>query len=450
MDSRLHDERFAQRVGGGLAPRPRFTASAWGWLAVWLVTMIRTSSPAQDNWPQFRGPYGDGSSKATNLPLIWSESNGVRWATAIHGKGWSSPVIWGSQIWMTTATEDGTRLFAVCVERETGKVLHDLKVFDVDAPQSIHKFNSPASPTPVIEEGRVYVTFGSPGTACLDTRTGKTLWQRRDFVCNHYRGAGSSPILHGDLLLMHFDGSDHQYVVALNKHTGETVWRRNRSIDFKDLTPEGKPAIDGDLRKAFATPHVAVFDGRPVFISQGAKAHYSYDPLTGEEFWRLEERIDHSASGRPVVANGMIFITCGFGRGLVLAIKPGPKGQVSDTNIVWRTMRNAPNKPSLIVSGDLLFMVDDGGVASCVEAATGKECWRERVGGNHSASPLLAEGRIYFCNEEGKTTVVAAERAFKKLADNQLGDGFMASPAVAGSNLILRSRTRLYSIGSGK
>jgi len=401
---------------------------------------------AADNWPQFRGPDGDGHATATELPLRWSESENVSWKTAIHGRAWSSPVIWGEQIWLSSATEDGTRLYAICVDARTGKIIHDLKLFDVETPQAIHKFNSYASPTPVIEEGRVYVTFGSPGTACLDPRTGKVLWQRTDFVCNHFRGAGSSPIIFGDLLIMHFDGSDYQYVVALDKKTGRTVWKTNRSVDFQDLTPEGKPKEDGDFRKAFATPHVAMIDGKPLLISQGAKAHYGYDPFTGEEIWRVEERSCHSASDRPVVGKGMIYMTCGFSRGLLIAVRTGGRGVITDTHVAWRATRGIPNKPSLLLVNDLIFMVDDSGLAGCLRANDGTEVWRERIGGNYSASPIYGVGRIYFFSEEGKTIVVEAGPQFKKLAENKLDSGFMASPAVTGKALILRTKTHLYRI----
>jgi outer membrane protein assembly factor BamB len=284
------------------------------------------------------------------------------------------------------------------------------------------------------------------------------LWERRDFVCNHYRGAGSSPILYDGLLIMNFDGSDHQFVVALDKKTGRTVWRAERSIDFKDLGPDGKPQTEGDLRKAFSTPHVAMLEGKPVLISSGAKAHYAYDPLTGEQLWRVEERTSHSAGTRPVVGHGLVFIPTGWSTGELLAIHPGRKGEVVDANaadsgdsrdglrVVWKTKRNVPKKPSLLLVGDLLVAVDDGGVTSCLDAKTGVEIWRERVGGNYSASPVSAEGRIYSFSEEGKATVIEAGRQFKVLAENKLDDGFMASPAISGRSLILRTRTYLYRI----
>jgi outer membrane protein assembly factor BamB len=421
------------------------------------------SLTAGETWPQFRGPTGDGHADARSLPLTWSEQQHVKWKTPIHDRAWSSPVIWGEQIWLTTASEDGTKLYALCLDRETGTVRRDLKLFEVEKPQFAHKFNTYASPTPVIEEGRVYVTFGSPGTACVDTQTGQVLWTRRDFICNHYRGAGSSPILFGDLLIMNFDGSDHQFVEALDKKTGQTVWRTERSIDFKDLGPDGLPMTEGDLRKAFSTPTVAVLDGQPTLISSGAKAHYAYKPSTGEEVWRVEERTSHSAGTRPVVGNGLVFIPTGWSTGELLAIRPGKKGEVIDANqqgsensatqlhLVWKSKRNVPKKPSVLFVDDCVFTIDDNGVATCLEAATGKEFWRERVGGNYSASPLYAAGRIYFFSEEGKATVIEAGRQFKRLAENTLDDGFMASPAVAGQALFLRTRTHLYRIeGSGE
>src|SRR6188474_668020 len=209
-------------------------------------------------WPQFRGPDGSGVSDSSGLPIQWSETQNLRWKTAVHGRAWSSPVVLGSQIWLSTATPDGRELYAVAIDKNSGRIVHDLKLFDVATPQYAHPFNTYASPTPVAEDGRVYVTFGSPGTAAIDAASGKVLWTRRDLECNHFRGAGSSPILFRDLLLMHFDGSDVQYVVALDKRTGRTVWKTPRSIDFQDLEPDGKIKADGDFRKAFATPQIVM------------------------------------------------------------------------------------------------------------------------------------------------------------------------------------------------
>jgi len=389
-------------------------------------------------WPQFRGPDGNGVSNAAGLPLRWSETEHVRWKTPVHGKGWSSPIVLGNRVWMTTATPDGRELFVVAVEKETGRIAIDKKLFDVANPQAAHDFNSYASPTPVGEGGRVYVTFGSPGTAALDAATGAAIWTRRDLECNHYRGAGSSPILFRDLLIMHFDGSDVQYLVALDKRTGKTVWKTDRSIDFRDIQPDGKPKAEGDYRKAFATPQIITWEGRPLLVSLGSQAAYAYDPLTGKELWRFEERAQFSSSTRPLFAEGLIFYATGFNTGQLLAVRP-------DGTLAWKAAR-APNKPSLIYDAGLLFMVNDSGVVTCLDAKTGTEVWRARVPDSYSASPLLAEGRIYFFSEDGRTTVIEAGRAYKVLAESTLDAGFMASPAVDGRAIYLRTKSALYRI----
>jgi len=387
-----------------------------------------------------------GVARSAKLPLTWAEGKNVRWKIGIHGRAWSSPVILDNQIWLTTATPDGKDLFALAIDRDTGRIVYDLKLFHIDQPQYAHPFNTYASPTPVIEPGRVYVTFGSPGTAAIDTKTGKMIWERRDIECNHFRGAGSSPIIFGNLLIMHFDGSDRQFVIALDKRTGKTVWRTERSIDFKDLTPDGKVQADGDFRKGFATPLIVTVGNQPVMVSLGSKAAYGYDPLTGKELWRLEERSSHSASTRPVAGNGLVFYPSGWSTGQVLAIRPDGRGDVTASHVVWRVTRGAPQKPSLVLSGDLLFMITDAGVAQCLDARTGEVVWRQRVGETYSASPVLANGRIYFFSEEGRTTVIEAGREFKILAENRLDDGFFASAAVDGDALFLRTVTHLYRI----
>ena len=279
-----------------------------------LLTLSAPLIQGAENWPQFRGPAGTGLSDARGLPLHWSETQNIVWKTAIHDRGWSSPVIYGKQIWLTTASTDGRELFVLCLDRDTGKIVRNWKLFDVEHPQYAHPFNTYASPTPVIEEGRVYVTFGSAGTAAIDTRTFQKLWERRDIECNHFRGAGSSPVLFRNLLLMHFDGSDRQFVMALDKTTGKTVWQTKRSVDFHDLDENGKPAADGDNRKAFATPRVEQINGRWEMISLGAKAAYAYDPLTGNELWRLEMPGQHSASTVPQLGHRMIFFPHGRSR----------------------------------------------------------------------------------------------------------------------------------------
>ena len=356
------------------------------------------------------------------------------------------PVVFGGQVWLTTADPEGHELSALCIDASSGKVLFDRSLFHVDEPQFAHKFNSYASPTPVIEEGCVYLTFGSPGTACLDTMTMQVKWKREDFSCNHFRGAGSSPILHDNLLIMNFDGSDHQFVAALDKQTGKTVWRTNRSVDFQDLEPDGKPRRDGDLRKAFSTPQVIHHNGQAQLISIGAMAGYAYDPITGLELWRLTERAQHSASTRPVYGHGLVYYPTGFAKGQLLAVDPGGRKDVTESHLKWRIKRSVSNKPSLLLVGDLIFMIHDGGVASCIEARTGKEIWSERVGGNYSAAPVYTDGSVLFFSEEGVTSAIQAERQFKVLAKNKLDAGFMASAAIHDNAWILRTKTHLYRI----
>jgi outer membrane protein assembly factor BamB len=411
-----------------------------------LVLMPFAAMHAGENWPQFRGPEGNGHSDARGLPLHWSETRNVVWKTAIRGRGWSSPVIYGKQIWLTSASKDGRELFVLCIDRDTGKIVRDWKLFDVTNPQYAHPFNTHASPTPVIEEGRVYVTFGAAGTACIDTKTFKVLWERRDIECNHFRGAGSSPILFRNLLLMHFDGSDVQFVIALDKRTGETVWRTKRSIDFQDLDENGKPAADGDMRKAFSTPHVEQINGRWEMISLGAKAAYSYDPLTGTELWRVEQRGQHSASTRPVVGHGLIFFPTGFAAGQLFAVRAGGAGLITDTHVAWKVNRGVSNKPSILLVDDLIYMIGDTGIASCIEAKTGKQVWQERIGGEYSASPVYADGRLWFFSEGGETKVLKPGRVFEQIGVNRLDEGFLSSPAIAGKAFYLRTRTHLYRI----
>lgn len=404
---------------------------------------------AGENWPQFRGSTGDGISDATGLAETWGEQQNVKWKTEVPGKAWSSPVVWADQVWMTNATPDGHELYAVCLDRETGKLVFNLKVFDIAHPQYCIPFNSYGSPTPCIEQGRVYVTFGSPGTACIDTQTGKVLWQRTDFVCNHYRGAGSSPVLYKDLLIMNFDGSDFQFVAALDKHTGRTVWRTDRDIDFGDLEPNGKPRGEGDFRKAFSTPRVFNIEGHDVLISLGSKALYAYEPLTGKELWRVEDKDSFSGSDTPIFGDGMIFYGSGHGQSELLAVKPvggGEGGNIADKSIVWRLHKKVPTRSSLLLHDGLIYMVTDAGVVNCVSATDGREVWHGRVDGTYSASPTYADGRVYLCSEQGKTTVLAAGREFKVLAENPLPDGIMASPAIAGQAIFIRTKSSVYRI----
>ncbi len=400
-----------------------------------LACLTTTPLAVGGDWPQFRGPTGDGHAHATDLPLAWSETENVRWKVPIHGRGWSSPVIGDDRIWMTTADEDGRRLFAVCVDRPSGRILRDVLVFNVPQPEEIHAFNSYASPTPVLEGDRLWVHFGSYGTACLDAASGRMIWSRRDIKCDHFRGPGSSPVLFGDLLILHFDGIDVQFLTALDKRTGKTVWTTPRSTDFGDLV--------GDLRKAYVTPTIVPVEGGFQLVSSGAQAAMAYDPATGRELWKVRYK-GFSNVSRPLFGHGLVYVNTGFSKAQLWAVRPTGRGDVTDTHVVWRATRSIPLKPSPVLVGDLLVMVDDKGVASCLDAVSGRTLWRQRLGGAFSSSPVYADGRIYCFDEDGTTSVIAPLREYKRLARNELEAGCMASPAALGHALYVRTKTHLY------
>ena len=411
-------------------------------LILFLIVSFAEISLAGENWPQFRGPHGDSRADDAKLPQTWSEKQNIVWKTAIHDKGWSSPVVWGDQVWLTTAKEDGSQLFAVGVDRASGKVKHDVKVFDVEKPSTVwRKFNSFASPTPAIEEGRLYVHFGTYGTACLDTKSGKKLWQRRDLHCDHFRGAGASPILYGELLFLTFDGFDKQYVAALNKKTGETVWKKDRAINYR--------TTNGDYKKAWGTPAIRVVDGKPQLISSAAMATLAYDPKTGAELWKVYHG-GMNVTAPPLYGHDKVFLCTGDGGLRLLAVHAGGHGDVTDTGIDWKVKNkgSVPSHSSPILVEDLLYMVSNGGIISCLEAKSGETVWQERVGGKFWASPLYADGRLYFFDEDGLGHVAAAGRTWKKLATNKLDAGCRASPAAAGNSLFVRTHTHLYRIES--
>ena len=400
------------------------------------ILAFSRSVSAGDYWNQFRGPMTNGHAPSSKLPLSWSESTNIAWKTPIPGKAWSSPVVWGNQVWVTNAT-DGKDLFAVGVNAKTGVIEHNVKVFHIPKPMFCIGYNSYASPTPIVEAGRVWVHFGSAGTACLDTATGKVLWTRQDLPCNHLRGPGSSPIIFRDLLIINFDGADHQYVVALNKQTGKTVWKTDRSIDYK--------TNNGDAKKAYCTPLVFEHAGRLQLVSPAAVATISYNPLTGDELWIVYHG-GYNAAARPLYSHGKVIINLEGGLRL-LAVKPEGSGDVTKTHIAWTCKKSTPTRPSQLVVGDHLFMVNDKGVASCVDIETGEPQWTHRMEGRHSASPIYSAGRIYFFDEDGMNRVIAADpQEFRLLAQNKLAVGSMASPGVVDDALLIRTKQHLYRI----
>ncbi|MCB9881300.1 MAG: PQQ-binding-like beta-propeller repeat protein [Planctomycetes bacterium] len=395
---------------------------------------------AVPSWPDFRGPTRDGhAAKTSDLPRVWSDDKNVVWKTEIRGCGWSSPVIANDRVWVTSASPDGREQFVIAVEVTTGKILLDKKLWDVAKPDPKHALNSYASPSPVACGNRVFVHFGTYGTACIDSESFETLWERRDLNCDHIVGPGSSPVTIGDLLVVHVDGGDVQYVVALDQMSGKTRWKTMRSVDYGTLIP--------DERKAYSTPIVIEHEGKQRLVSAGAEAVYQYDPATGKELWRFRYR-GYSMSSRPVTDGHTLFLTTGFNHPRLLAISLDGEGDVTDSNMSWEQRRNVPTMPSIVLASGRIYMSNDSGIASCLDAATGKRHWLQRLDGEVSSSLLVAAGRVYVFDREGRTTVFADKDSFERLADNHLGDGFMASPAVYGNALVLRSRTHLYRIES--
>ena len=395
---------------------------------------------ANEQWSQFRGHYGNGIIKSTSAPINWSENTNIDWKTPIHDRGWSSPVIWNDQIWMTTATKDGNKMHAICVNKLSGKIEHDIHVFDVKSPQAITNENTYASPTPVVEEGRVYVHFGTYGTACISTKDGQILWKRRDLNCDHEIGAGpaSSPFIYNNFLIFNVDGRDVQYVIALNKKTGETAWKTNRSVDFS--------GVQVNQRKAYGTPFIIPRGNSNQMVSIGAKGVYSYDPENGKELWKAEHR-GWSIAPRPVYGEGLVFTMIDRDRPEMWAINPNGSGDITETHIEWKETKRMPPRASPIIIKGLLFVVDRNGYISCIEAKTGKSIWQKRMKGRFSASPILANNLIYFFNEDTVCTIIKPTRELEIVADNKLSDDkLMATPAFDENSIYIRTEKNLTRI----
>ncbi|KAA5543025.1 PQQ-binding-like beta-propeller repeat protein [Roseiconus nitratireducens] len=386
------------------------------------------------NWPEYRGPAGDGHADSADLPVKIDESV-VRWKTPIHGKGWSSPVVWGDQIWLTTATEDGKEMSVICVDRDNGNVVHDKVVKQNAEPAFCHPMNSYATPTPVVESGRVYVHFGSYLTACLDTESAEVLWRREDLECDHHRGPASSPILFDGKLFIAYDGFDQQYVIALDAQTGKTVWKKQREIDYG--------TDNGDRMKAYCTGHVIDVAGEKQLVYPSAVATIAYAPDTGETLWTVYHD-GMNASARPLYGEGLLFLTNGMGS--MVAVSPDGTGDLTASHVAWSAQKSVAKKSSPLLVDGVLYMNSDDGIVSARDAKTGEMLWQRRAGGSFAASPVFAGGRIYLFNTDGETFTIQPGDTYQLLAEGKLGDGFMASPAIVDDQLILRSKSHLYLI----
>jgi outer membrane protein assembly factor BamB len=427
---------------------------------VGLLCILVAESDA-DDWLQFRGPDGQGHAATGQAPQRWSEEENIAWKVPVEGRGWSSPVVLGEQVWLTTAVEtpaaadelrvalereetpspspyvaSRVQLKALCIDRKTGRLIRAVPLFDVQQPAVICSVNSYASPTPVAERGRLYCDFGAMGTACIETETGEVVWTRQLKV-DHQVGPGSSPILHGDLLILTRDGCDQQFVAALDKESGTTVWTTKRPPLATSTAV---------LRKAFSTPLVIQHDGKEQMVSPGAQWMVAYDPATGRELWRVDTGSTFSNSARPVYGAGLIFCGTAYGGTYLLAIRPDGRGDVTQTHVQWQTNRSVPKRSSPLLLDAALYMVADNGVASCLDVRTGEVHWTRRLGGSYSAAPVSAGDWIYFFGEDGTTTVIEPGRKFSQVAKNSVNGRIMSTPAFVDGTVFLRTDTHLYAI----
>ena len=403
----------------------------------------------KDQWPEFRGPNGNGIVVGERgLPTTWSEEKNIAWKTKIDGKAWSSPVVWDDQIWITNSSADGKLMEGICINKKDGKIKYRLSLFSNETVEPLgNNVNSYGSPSPVIEKDAVYIHFGSYGTTAIDTNSGKEIWKRTDLECRHFRGPGSSPIIFQDMLILTMDGVDFQYVIALDKKTGKTKWKTERSTKWDDVEPDGKIRGDGDLRKAYTTPTFLKVAGKTIMISPGAKSCFAYNPINGKELWNITYS-GYSNASRTVIYKDNAIINSGYGKPHLISVKidPSAAGDISGTHINWDIFKRVPKRSSPIIVGDQLYMTTDEGILTCLDAKTGESNWSDRMPGHYSASPIFADGKLYFFSEMGHCYVIAPGGDYNLISKNKLDSGFMASPAISGKAIYARSKTHLYRI----
>jgi outer membrane protein assembly factor BamB len=389
------------------------------------------------DWPGFRGPTGQGVAPNEAWPLAWSETENITWKIPVPGLAWSSPAIVGDRIFLTTAVETNPAEYALgatCLDRDSGEVIWHKDVFTQQGPVQKHDKNSHASPTPLIEGDRLYIHFGPHGTACLSLE-GEVIWQTNELQYEPRHGNGGSPAIAGDLLIICCDGMDQQFVVGVEKATGDIRWRTERNMN---------PAKGF----SFSTPLIIDVNGEQQAVCPGSEAVFAYNPADGAEIWRVRYPEGYSVVPRPAYGAGLVFVCSGYNEATLYAIDPTGSGDVTDTHVRWSENRNIPLNPSPLITDSLLFVVSDNGIATCFDAATGEKHWQERIGGNFSSSPSLANGRIYFQDENGVCSVVAASAEYELLSTNALdpGERTFASFAFSDGAIFLRSEGHLHRI----
>ena len=409
-----------------------------------VLAFLSVLTSAQD-WTKFRGPTGDGHVTVKSIPLKWSDTENVKWKVSVPGKGWSSPVISKGKIYLTSAVAEGDNqdaadvsreLRVICYDSSNGKEIWDTKVFDQKPlKRPIHHKNSHASPTPIIEGGKVYVHFGHMGSACLDLK-GKILWKNNELKYDPIHGNGGTPIIVDNLFFYSADASTNPFVVALDKNTGKVLWKKLRSETAQSR------------KFSFSTPTLISMGGSSQIISPASGAVFSYDSKTGEELWSVDYG-GWSVIPKPGVYKNMIYVGTGYERAHLLGIRVDEKskGNVTESHVEWEITKRAPNTPSFMIVEDLLYFVSDGGIATCVEPMTGEIIWQEGTAGPISASPVHFDGKIYFLDEQGTTTVIKAGRKFEVIAENKIGERTLASFGISEGAIYIRSEKNLFRIG---
>lgn len=421
---------------------PHFSPDApWSRLVLMACLALSPSAAWAADWPQFRGPNSDNVVTAKDVPLEWSKTKNVAWHITLPGKGWSSPVLSGGKLYLTTAVAPGEdqdaagprSLRALCLDPATGKVLWDNEIFHESAnTPPIHNKNSHASPTPIAADGRLYVHFGHEGTACLDLE-GKKIWEQRSLTYPPVHGGGPSPLLVDGLLIFPCDAAEGPFLAALKASDGTVAWKT--------------PRANGAKRNfSFCTPSVITLDGKKQIISPAADAIAGYTPADGKELWKI--RYDgYSLICQPAFGNGLVYFSTGYDNPVTYAIRPGGSGDTTEKNVAWTQDKRAPNTPSQILRDKDLFQVADNGIASCLDALTGDIIWQERTARTTSASPLLIGDKLLIIDEFGTATILRAGRKFEKIGENKLdGERVLATPVPDDGILYIRTATGLYRI----
>ena len=414
-----------------------------GWVIL-AAGVGRGAEPVQERspWHQFRGPSGQGLVNGV-VPDAWGEGKNVAWKTPLAGKGWSSPVVAGGKVWVTTAVPaegGGLSLRVVGVDLHSGAVRHDVELFTVAKSVPLHPRNTPASSTPVAVGSRLVASFGSDGVGCVDIATGKVLWRNDGLKVNYETGPGSSPVSYKDRVILPCDGTDAQFVVALDTATGKVVWKTERTAAARKSPNE---------RRAFSTPLVISVGGKDQVVIPGAQCVYSYDPDTGEELWRVTYT-GFSNVPRPLFAHGLVYVSSGFFNHELMAIRPDGRGDVTATHVAWRHRKGVPNVPSPVVVGDRLVLIADTGITTCLDARTGTVKWTERLPGTFSASPLVRGDTVYAFADDGTAVLFQAADAFREVRRNELSGHVQATPAAVGNSLIVRTDAALYRLTEAK